>query len=95
MSKSNKYKVNYKFLFNNTAICLYIKKLNISIYIVFDKPIIEVLNYFNPVQKEKINNFYIHPNLINLIKSNDILNKMLARELLLKEFNERTRKNSK
>lgn len=97
MNKSNKYKVLYKYRFENRLLTFYIKKLNLAFHIKCNKNSIVVMNnQFIPLYRtyDVINNFFIHPTTIQLLKSSDELNKVLSKELIMKEFNERTRKNS-
>jgi hypothetical protein len=79
MSKSNKYKVKYKFVFNNRLLILIIKKLNLKIYFNQNNMGISFSDNLTITSCKIINNFYIHPNVIILLKSKDILNQIISK----------------
>jgi len=93
MSKSNKYKIYYKFTTQSRIRkwIINIKKLNLTlIYQNNDYPHV-IATHLGKSFYELLNNFIIEPDLITMLKSNDELTINIAFEILNNKLNERTK----
>lgn len=93
MSKSNKYKIYYRFTTQNhiRKWIINIKKLNLTI--IYQHNIYNhlVVKHLGKSFYKSANNFIIEPELITMLKSNDNLTINVAFEILNNRLNERTK----